>query len=144
MREEWLEILNKAYKEDSEYETHPDSKKEWLVSTIFQCGSYSSEVDEKICDIFVSVCFAITKKETFEYVEDFERYVNYTMVANSSFMFNMLDWGTSLRGAWWTHDELVIESKLKSICLFLGQENQDKSRESFEALTIAMHDFIGE
>jgi NTP pyrophosphatase (non-canonical NTP hydrolase) len=51
----------------------------------------------------VEVCEAITEKTTFEYIKDEENYRWYIIMCNMPFFNGRLEWGTSMRGAWWDH-----------------------------------------
>lgn len=64
--------------------------------------TYDHEYEAKLIQIVVEVIDAITERTTFEYMEKgTANYENYLMVVNLAFFKDKLEWGTSIRDAWW-------------------------------------------
>src|SRR3546814_1407074 len=73
-------------------------------------------MDELLGQRVVEVCRAITTRVTHDYIKVEEQYRWYILMCNMPFFAPRLNWGTSIRGAWWDHSQPPLES-----CgLFLG------------------------
>lgn len=72
----------------------------------------------------VEVCEAINDRKTFEYINDEENYKWFLLMCNMPFFSDKLEWGTSIRGAWW-------DRKIKFSCLGLW-DGDDQLTESME------------
>lgn len=69
----------------------------------------------------MEVCGAITKKKTFDYIATDDGNLWYLIMVNMPFFDGKLEWGTSIRGAWWD----LYSSKsftLKSCGLYEGED----------------------
>ena len=53
----------------------------------------------------LEVCAAISDGTTFEYVKDTEDYIWFLMMANFPFFAGRIEWGVSIRGAWWSSED---------------------------------------
>jgi hypothetical protein len=73
-------------------------KHEFLGGVIFNFTTYDGEMDELLSSMMVPVIECILRKKTFEYQEKY--YIYYIMMVNMPFLADKLDWGTSIRGAW--------------------------------------------
>lgn len=56
----------------------------------------------------VEVCEAISNSKTFDYISAADNYKWYLLMCNMPFFNDKLNWGGSIRGAWWDHDEEII------------------------------------
>lgn len=74
---------------------------EFLGVYIFDFTTYDSEMDQLFGKKALEVCKAISDKKTFEYQEDEENYKWFLVMVNMPFFKDKLEWGTSIRGAWW-------------------------------------------
>lgn len=79
----------------------PKSRLEFLSGSVFDFTTYDSEMDEFFAWTALEVCAAITDKTTFAYIQDPERHRWYLAMCNMPFFSNRIEWGTSIRGAWW-------------------------------------------
>ena len=68
---------------------------------IFDFTTYDGEIDIFFAKKAIEVCEAITNKTTFEYIRDKENYKWYLALCNMPFFQEKIDWGSSIRGAWW-------------------------------------------
>ena len=85
------------------------SKFEFL-SQILNFTTYDSEIDELFSVKMIEVLTCIVNKETFKYQEESrENYINYLLMCNMPFLTDKLDWGGSIRGAWFSYDKFEIE-----------------------------------
>lgn len=77
-----------------------DSKLDFIVEIIFNLTTYDSDINELLGNKMIKVIDCILNKTTFEYQKDKANYENYLMMVNMSFLEDKLEWGTSIRGAW--------------------------------------------
>lgn len=98
----YKEILNSLYKDSVEHDCcPPDNKYQFLGSTIFDFTTYDSEMDELFAKNMLEVIECILNRKTFEYQAiSKEKYVNYLTMVNMPFLNEILEWGGSIRGAW--------------------------------------------
>lgn len=82
-------------------ECAPRSRLAYLADYIFTFTTYDDDVSEIFAHYAVEVCEAITNKATFEYIKDPERYRWFLLMCNMPFFAERIDWGTSVRGAFW-------------------------------------------
>ena len=92
----------------------PKNRLEYLSDHIFDFTTYDSAISCLFAQKAVEVCDAITNRTTFEYIKSTENYRWFLLMCNMPFFADKLDWGTSIRGAWWTEpsieDDIVIKS----------------------------------
>ena len=96
----WQERL----KESHEWADNELSPLEFLVDYIFDIATYDGSQSKKIGTKMIEVIDAINNKTTFDYIKDEDNYTWYLMVCNLPFVANRIEWGCSIRGAWWEGD----------------------------------------
>lgn len=102
----------------------PESRLEFLADDIFDFTTYDSEFSKKLARHAVDVCHAINTSTTFDYIKDPENYQWFLIMCNMPFFAERIEWGTSIRGAWW--DSFREERLTLSTCaLFDGDQNID-------------------
>jgi hypothetical protein len=97
---------------------HEMSRLEFLAGYIFDFTTYDSEAGELFASKALEVCAAINEQRTFDYITDADNYRWYLLMVNMPFFAGRLEWGTSVRGAWWDH----AAQKLESCGLWLESE----------------------
>jgi hypothetical protein len=75
----------------------------YLADYIFDFTTYDSAMGELFASKALEVCEAVSDGKTFEYIEDPENYKWYLLMCNMPFFDGRLEWGTSIRGAWWDY-----------------------------------------
>ena len=103
-----------------------ESRLEYLSDKIFNFATYDSEMAELFASKAIEVCKAITERKTFEYIGSKENYKWFLLMCNIPFFSERIEWGTSIRGAWWR------DSTFNSCGLFDG-ENQITDELKFSA-----------
>ena len=103
-----LEIY-KAHYEDNRMNHHEDySKYEWAARHIFDLTTYDGALDEKFVKTIMEVCKVILNRSNFDYIGDCdannENYIKYILACQIFERFKWLDWGTSIRGAWFERE----------------------------------------
>ena len=98
---DYLELLEHSYKTNASC-LGKTSRLNYLSENIFGFTTYDSEMGDLFGMKAVEVCEAINNKQTFEYQKQPDGYMWYLIIVNMPFFTNKLDWGTSIRGAWWS------------------------------------------
>lgn len=121
MPDDYLKLLEHSYvKAFHASEAWDCSRLEYLSQHIFDFTTYESEADELFARKAVEVCSAITDGKTFDYIANPQGRIWYLLMVNMPFFAPRLEWGTSIRGAWWDHEQPLLDS-----CgLWVGQEQQ--------------------
>jgi hypothetical protein len=114
----YKEQLDKLYLEEKDNECPPGNKFQFLGNSIFNFTTYDGGVDELFAKKMLEVIDCIYNKKTFDYQNDKVNYINYLTMVNMPFMKGKLEWGTSIRGAWFDeygHHSENEEDKVYSI-----------------------------
>jgi hypothetical protein len=86
------------------------SRMEFLADHIFDFTTYDTDMGELFARKAVEVCAAINESKTFDYIKDADNYRWFLLMVNMPFFAGRLEWGTSVRGAWWDHGAQKLES----------------------------------
>lgn len=91
--------------------TAPGSRLDFLGESLFDFTTYDNGMTELFARKAVEFIQAVNNRTTFEYIKDQDNYQWYLIMANMPFFANKLDWGGSIRGAWWArpHQHRTIE-----------------------------------
>lgn len=115
---DYLEMLNRSYSEEGEGQ----GRFEFLADAVFGFTTYENEVSALMAEKCLEVCRAVTDRKTFEYIRDADNNQWYLIMVNMPFLKDRLEWGTSIRGAWWDlygDDKFTIKS-----CLLFQDDDQ--------------------
>lgn len=107
---DYMALLEHSFQQEKGDSEGVRSRLEFLAEFIFDFTTYDSEMAELFAAKAVEVCAAISHKATFEYIEDADQYRWFLLMCNMPFFAKRLEWGTSIRGAWWWHDQPSIVS----------------------------------
>ncbi len=105
---DYLKLLEHSYAMAAGDECPPDSRLEFLGEQIFNFTTYDGEMSVLFAEKAIEVCDAITRRETFDYIGSADGYKWFLLMCNMPFFADRLEWGTSIRGAWW--DSKSLES----------------------------------
>jgi len=98
---DFKKILNEMMKDSEEFNDFKySSKYEFLGNNVFNFVTYDGEFDIILARSMIEVIEVIIEDKNFEYIKNRDNYLNYIIMINMPFLYNMLDWGTSIRGAW--------------------------------------------
>lgn len=98
--EDYRRALEEGYEEISGQDH--SGRLEYLSDHIFDFTTYDGEMAELFARKALEVCAAISDRRTFEYIATSpENYRWYLLMCNMPFFAGKLEWGTSIRGAWW-------------------------------------------
>ena len=121
----FIKILENNYKDYTSMRCESYSKIEHLGNVIFDFTTYDSDVDVLFAEKMIEVLKCILEKRTFEYQKDRNQYINFLTMVNMPFLTDKLEWGTSIRGAWFDDfkeykiDSCGIEIKNKELTQFI-------------------------
>ena len=122
----YLELLDRSYKSVCEY-TEGLSKMDFLISHLFEIATYDSGQSEIIGKKLFETIDAINNRTTFDYIKDPENYTWYLMFCNFSFFKGKIEWGTSVRGAWWTQSHYKDRFIKFSTCALIEEDGEQKT-----------------
>lgn len=109
--EHFRRMLEEGFAETRTWnEAPPYSRLMFLGDFIFNFTTYDDEASALFASKALEVCAAINDRKTFEYITDSENYRWYLWLCNTPFFANRLDWGTSIRGAWWNFGDTEYTS----------------------------------
>ena len=94
------------------------SRLEFLADHVFDFTTYDSAMSELFAAKALDVCVAISNGTTLDYIKAEDNYRWFLLMVNMPFFAGRLEWGTSIRGAWWDYGP----QKLESCGLWRGEE----------------------
>lgn len=104
------EMLEHSFRKMREFSDDEMSRLEFIADYVFKFTTYDSEMSELFVVKALEVCAAISEQRTFDYIKDAENYRWFLLMVNMPFFVGRLDWGTSIRGAWWVDEDQSLES----------------------------------
>jgi hypothetical protein len=108
----FIEILEKEYQEQKEYNECLGSRLDFIGETIFNFTMYDGDASERFALKMIKVIESLINRTTFEYQK--ENYDNYLTMVNMPFLVDKLEWGCSIRGAWLDYSkEYIISYDIK-------------------------------
>lgn len=131
--EDYQTMLEEGYADFKE-QVREGSRLEYLSENIFNFTTYEIEYSEMFAKKALEVCAAIEEGVTFEYIQSQENRLWYLLMVNMPFFADKLEWGTSIRGAWWR------EVEFSSCGLWLHGEQLETMKFTREQ----WHNFIAE
>lgn len=81
-----------------------DDKYTWAARQVFDLTTYDGSLDERFVKDILEVCKVILENRNFEYIKNEDNYVKYILVCQLLNGFSWIEWGTSIRGAWFDID----------------------------------------
>jgi len=91
--------LQSLYIQSKQTDREVDSKTEFVGEDIFDFVTYDANVTEMLANKMLEVINVILNKSNSQYQENPQNYLTYLMMVNMPFLKDKLDWGTSIRGA---------------------------------------------
>lgn len=100
-QQEWLELLWHSHLHEDSMEADQTSRLEYLAKAVFGIWTYDGEKDEEFAGRAVEVALTISNKTTFDYIKEPGQYRWYLLLCHFPFFADRIEWGCSIRGAWW-------------------------------------------
>lgn len=124
------ELLEHSYQVTNEHQIQ--SRLAYLGEYIFDFTTYDDSMSELFAAKALEVSDAISTATTFEYIKlSEENYRWYLLMCNMPFFAPKLEWGTSVRGAWWNY-----AVKFTSFGLW------DEDRQMLDELTFSQKEWV--
>ena len=103
-----------------------ENKYEWCSNYVFDLTTYDNELDEIFVKKIFEVCKAILEKRNFSFFKDNdEKYREFIIVCQLLCRLNWINWGTSIRGAWFDENRKeqspIIEGDIGTV--YFSEEN---------------------
>ncbi|MEM5009287.1 hypothetical protein WKH57_01070 [Niallia taxi] len=107
--EKWQFVENMSYSHGETMDYHfneSEKRKRFLSSAIIGISTYDDALDLEFGQMLYDTLVQIKNGTTFDYIKDEQNYRNYILSCN--FISDWLDWGSSIRGAWFDIHEGAI------------------------------------
>ena len=95
-----IDIYKEHYEEVCSRHDDEYSKYEWAANYIFDLITYDTDLDERFVKDILEVCEVIADRCNYEYIENNDNYIKYILVCQLLDRFKWINWGISIRGAW--------------------------------------------
>lgn len=148
-RQDYRRMLEDGFAACRDVNPHgtPESRSAYLADYIFDFTTYDDEKSEEFGIKALEVCRAISNRKTFEYIADPVNYRWYLLMVNMPFFSRRLNWGASVRDAWWD-TSTPNETELDTTALWLDGEMLTEpmkfSTQQWLKFVAAMLDFANE
>lgn len=110
-KEDYLQLLvNSFEKMKQSYECPPESRLEFLSLHVFDFTTYDSELDIFFARKAVEVCRVMRDRTASRYIKDSDNYRWFIALLNMPFFAERIEWGTSIRGAFWDYTVQTLHS----------------------------------
>lgn len=143
---DWLEKMHIAQGQCQEEGNQPDRYE--TAAAILGIVTYDSEMSEALVRIMMPTLLAIGTKTTYTLIADKQRHLQFCMTVNMPILQGRLDWGTSIRGAWYRFNvpfdphHGVIGHGSRGFDIVDAAPIGKGEEASFTNLIMAMHHFL--
>lgn len=94
------EIYKAHYEQQKSWCDPEMSKYEWAANHVFDLTTYDGDLDELFVKCIIDVLKVIRDRYNFEYIKDEDNYIGFILVCQLLDKFHWIEWGSSIRGAW--------------------------------------------
>lgn len=109
--QKYLDMLTESHIENDRNNGQKTSREEYILCEIFDVAAYSSDVATILARAACEIACALSDRTTFMYISPGSTSeANYTSVLHWPFFAERVDWGTSIRGAFWRFSETRLDS----------------------------------
>lgn len=109
--EQYLKMLEHSYEVEQKFKQEKHSRLSYISDHIFGFVTYDDSKGEMFARKAIEVCAAISERTTYEYIENKANYTWFLLMLNMPFFSSKIDWGCSIRGAFWdSYDKIELES----------------------------------
>ena len=111
-----LETYRKCYEEAQTFSECIESKHEWIATNVFGLATYDAGLDKIFVDVIFNICKVILEQDTYEFIESSDdNYIVYILVCQLLDRMKWIEWGTSIRGAWFAESYYDISQRPQDI-----------------------------
>lgn len=93
---DYLELIKKEW----QYKYGNYLTKYEFLGGVFNFVTYDKNIEKQMVKDMVEVLRAILNGETYEYIKSPSRHKKYIHMVNTPFLYEKINWGNSVRGAW--------------------------------------------
>lgn len=129
--ERLLEVLKEKFKEYMEMMicfghegTEQEFRRDFIIEQLFNLATYDTHISSIFNESLIEVMRVIYERRNFEYIKDEKNYIKFILVANKLDEYNMIEWGTSIRGCWFTFKESIQFSELSDE-IFIVEDSKE-------------------
>jgi hypothetical protein len=120
----FIDLLSYSYTQAKANDSSIVSRLNYLGEYIFKFTTYDSEMGEFFAAVALEVATAITDNATPAFIDNSTMHHKwYLVMVNMPFFSGRLDWGCSIRGAWWC--DFDGEYTLETLGLYEDGEQLD-------------------
>lgn len=134
-KNQYKDILNFSYKRYSEEDLCAGDYNDFIDRAIFDLTTYDGSITEILVSKLIKICEAINNRTTFKFIENEQNYIDFITLLHFDFFKNRLNWGTSIRGAWWDETEYILDSNYL-------YHNNDKNYDKIRKITFNCENWI--
>lgn len=106
----YAELLEHAFANQDDTECPNESRAAFLCDRIFGITTYDEGVADLFGRVMIDVCEAITDRTTFDYIKEPVQHHWFVLMCNMTWLADRIDWGTSIRAAFWKYDQHPVDS----------------------------------
>lgn len=140
---DYMKLLQHSFEQEQSNECPPVTPADFLSESVFDFTTYDSDMGDLFGRKAAEVCRSISERKTFDYIADPANYQWFLLMCNMPFFNRRLNWGGSIRGAWWDVSKPNLQT-LDSCGLWVGDEQLLKiefSTEEWESFIQAVYEF---
>ena len=135
----WIEDMNDNFGEGESLYTYFNEREKrclFLASELLDITTYDDGLSVEFGEMILETMIQIKNQTTFKYIEDKEKYKQFILSCN--FLNGWLEWGTSIRGAWFNY----YDSKISTPCSFYNVGYHNDTFKLSEDFTNWLIDFL--
>lgn len=146
---DYLQLLEHSFKVHNECHSNcpSASRLDFVGGQIFDFTTYNSEVSAVFAAKAIEVCHAISEGTTFEYIKDESNHYWYLLMCNMPFIASKINWGVSIRGAFWDQPLRETHFVVDSCGLWKGADQLGQlrlTREGWQLFVKALEEFTAD
>lgn len=107
--DDYFALLDYSLKKEI-YDGNNNTVEKFLSMNIFDFTTYCGYIDSVLVEKAIKACEAINNRTTFDLIKDKDDYIWFITILNTPFFIGKIEWGSSIRGAWWIYGAKEIQS----------------------------------
>ena len=121
---DYLQLLTHSHAIQNTY-LPKQTKHTYILSQIMGVYTYDDSLDTFLANKATEVALAITERTTFTYIKDETNYIWYITMLHWPFFAERIEWGTSIRGAWWDFSDTTFKLNTCGLSNMNGEQITD-------------------
>lgn len=107
---DYLQLPEFSFKKEVERGDITSDRLVFLSGHIFDFCTYDDDISREFGQLAIDVCEAINTATTLDYTQNPLQYRIFLLMCNMPFFASRINWGMSIRGAWWDRRNHCIKS----------------------------------